>query len=134
MAHPNAKLELPSITMKKQKDWAEMEALYNTSYNNLSGVVATVGAVVSMKDNLPDGVSIEKLTNMVNALNKNIETLRSELNNIYQQVQQSKASDMDMMDINMECIQIASQYVDWGHRFATLCGQPIGDIITYVEQ
>ena len=128
------KLELPSITRKKQEEWAEMESLYNSSYSGLTSVVATVGSIIAMRPHYPETVDEVKLTNMVAALNRNVEALRNELNGIYNQVQASKNTDMDMMDVNMECIQIASQFKDWGNRFATLCGQPLGDIITYVEQ
>lgn len=134
MNEPTNKIELPSITMKKQTLWNDMNKLYNDSYNNLSGIVVTVGTIVKHKSQLPEGVDENKLTNMVVALNRNIESLRNELNQIYQKQTQAQSSELDIMDVNMECIQIASEYSEWGFRFSTLCGQPLGDIISYIEQ
>lgn len=134
MSNTHRKLELPSITKKKQEEWAEMESLYNSSYNSLTTAVATVGTIANMQNSLPETVDHAKLTNMVLSLNKNITRLRDELNGIYQHVQTTRDIDMDMMDVNMECIQIASQYKEWSNRFQTLCGQPLGDIIAYIEQ
>lgn len=128
------KLELPSITRKKQEEWAEMDSLYNTCYNSLTSVVTTVGSIVAMKQHYPENVDEVKLTNMVSALNQNLDRLRQELNNIHSHVESTRNTEMDMMDVNMECIQISSQYKEWGNRFTTLCGQPLGDIISYVEQ
>jgi predicted YcjX-like family ATPase len=134
MSNQPTKMELPSVTMKKQQQWNEMSTLYNDCYNSLTGVVATVGTIVNIKSQLPESVDEVKLTNMVVTLNRNIETSRSNLNKIYQEMVQSQNSDMDMMDINMECIQIASNFNEWGVHFSTLCGQPLGDLINYIEQ
>lgn len=126
-------MELPSVTMKRNKEWNEMEVLYTEAYNSLTTAVTTVGAIVAMRNRLSPEVDLNILTNMVSVLNTNIESLRNELNEIHRRAQLSKNEDMDMLDVNMECIQIASQYNDWGFRFSTLCGQPLADIITYVE-
>ena len=134
MANVPQKLELPSITRKKQQEWAEMDSIYNSSYSGLTSAVVTIGVIVAMKDRLPPQVDVNKLTNMVASLNKDIENLRTRLNDIHTAAQKSRHEDMDMMDVNMECIQIASDYRDWGNQFQTLCSQPLGDIITYVEQ
>lgn len=128
------KIELPSVTMKKQNLWNDMQSLYNDSYNSLTGVVATVGTIVTYKGQLPESVDETKLTNMVVALNRNIITLRNELNVIYQKQNSTQNTELDIMDVNMECIQIAADYNEWGVRFSTLCGQPLGDIISYIEQ
>ena len=134
MNNTSKKIELPSITIKKQEQWNEMYQLYNSCYNSLTSVVVAVGTVVKMKDRLPEGVDIVKMTNMVKTLNRNIESSRNELNQIYMDMKASQIDDLEMMDINMECIQIASNFNEWGVRFTTLCGQPLGDLINYVEQ
>lgn len=134
MGNSPQKLELPSITKKKQEEWAEMTSIYNSSYAGLTTAVATIGAIVSMEERFPASVDRTKLTNMVNNLNKNINSLREELNTIYNRVETTKNLDMDLMDVNMECIQISSEYHNWSNRFTTLCSQPLSDIISYVEQ
>lgn len=134
MNKERTKMELPSVTIKKQEQWNEMNSLYTTCYNNLTQVVLAIGSVVKLKDQLPEGVDIVKLTNMVRNLNRNIEDSRNELNRIHNKMTASQNDDLEMMDINMECIQIASDFNEWGVRFATLCGQPLGDLINYVEQ
>lgn len=136
MSNQSTIMELPSITKKKADTWAEMENLYTSSYNGLTTAVATVGTVISMVkavDPLPDSIDMVKLTVMVDNLNKNINRLRESLNSIHAKVQTTKNIHMDMIDVNMESIQIASNYHEWSLSFHTLCSQPLNDIINYVE-
>lgn len=134
MSDNKPKFELPSVTKKKQEDWNEMDGLYNECYNSLTTTVAAVGTIVNMKNSLPPSVDENKLTVMVSGLNKNINSLRTQLNDIHGEVQRTKDMDMDIMDINMECIQIASQYNQWRTSFVSLCQQPLQDLINYVEK
>lgn len=133
MSSVEKKMELPSVTKKKNDIWNEMRDLYNTSYNQLTNLTATVKVIVASKNMYGDHVDITILTNMINALSKNVENLRNTLNGIYQRIQSTDISQYDVADVNMEAIQYGQEFSQWSNQFITLCAQPLDDIVNYVQ-
>lgn len=126
------KMELPSVTLKKQTLYNEMHTLYNDSYNNLTQTVTTVGAIVQNRHTLDARVDQHHLDQMIRNLSGDIDALRHELNAIYSRIVADQNQNLDLMDLNMACIQHSADFQIWGERYAAICSQQLGDILTYV--
>lgn len=128
------KIELPSISVKRNQLWQEVENLYTDAYNTLTTSIAAIGQYIEMSKRPGIKIDLMVVTNMVSGLNRDTTQLRKEINDIHSQIQSKKTYLKDLADINMESIQITELIRSWMERHARLVDSQLFDLHQYVAQ
>lgn len=128
-------MELPSVTLKKQEAWQQVDEIYNSCYGSLQYAINIVANLSAAKqaDALPEHVEMQKLLTMVGNLSRDVNSLRNELNAIYNSVMTDKSDLYELADINMRCISYSSELTQWQNKYAALAETTINDINVYIQ-
>lgn len=126
------KIELPSVTVKRNQLWQEVESLYSGAYNTLTLSISSIGKYIELSKQPNLKIDLMVLTNMVSGLNRDTTQLRKEINDIHAHIQVKKSQLTDLADINMESIQITELIRSWMERHARLVDSQLHDLHEYV--
>lgn len=131
-ANVKKKIELPSVTVKRNQLWQEVESLYSDAYNTLTLSIGSIGKYIELSKQPNLKIDLMVITNMVSGLNRDTTQLRKEINDIYANIQVKKSQLTDLADINMESIQITELIRSWMERHARLVDSQLHDLHEYV--
>ena len=126
------KIELPSVSVKRNQLWQEVESLYSGAYNTLTLSIGSIGKYIELSKQPNLKIDLMVLTNMVSGLNRDTTQLRKEINDIHANIQLKKSQLTDLADINMESIQITELIRSWMERHARLVDSQLHDLHEYV--
>lgn len=131
-ANVKKKIELPSVTVKRNQLWQEVESLYSAAYNTLTLSIGSIGKYIELSKQPNLKIDLMVITNMVSGLNRDTTQLRKEINDIHANIQVKKSQLTDLADINMESIQITELIRSWMERHARLVDSQLHDLHEYV--